>query len=144
MTQTRNLFVYGTLRPSAAAHMGRAMRRRLMAESTYLGPAKFPGRLLDLGRYPGLVEHAPNVGPEAAALPDVIGDLVALRDPDRTWPWLDAYEDFDHARPVAGLYGRVLREIFRADGESCEAWVYVLLRHPPRIRVVETGDWLKR
>src|SRR5262245_35044135 len=49
---TAFLFVYGTLRPEAEHKMGRYLAGR----GWLFGPARAPGRLYDLGRFPGMTE----------------------------------------------------------------------------------------
>jgi gamma-glutamylcyclotransferase (GGCT)/AIG2-like uncharacterized protein YtfP len=134
MTQSRFLFIYGTLRPGSQAQFGRAMRRRLEAESRLVGPATLSGQLINLGRYPGLIET------EDKAV--VLGDLVKLDAPKKTWPWLDAYEGIDPDKPEASDYVRVVREARRQDGETCASWVYVLQQRPTRLVPIASGDWL--
>lgn len=143
MAQTRNLFVYGTLRPAAEMHMGRAMRRRLSRESRLIGAAVLPGRLLDLGRYPGLVETPPAPFAEGG-LSTVTGEILALDSPESTWPWLDEYEGYDPRDPKAGLYDRTIRTALSPGGTASEVWVYVLRQLPARQRYVASGDWLRR
>lgn len=135
MTQTRFLFVYGSLRPGSSAHFGRAMRRRLEADSRLVGPATLCGQLVNLGRYPGLIETEDETV--------VLGDLVELDAPEKTWPWLDAYEGIDPERPETSDYVRVIRETCRPDGETCAAWVYVFQRRPTRLVPIASGDWLE-
>ena len=57
------LFIYGTLMPGL----------RLEAEmhgARFLGPAQVPGRLVDLGRYPGLLPGEGSVAGEIYAVDD--------------------------------------------------------------------------
>jgi gamma-glutamylcyclotransferase (GGCT)/AIG2-like uncharacterized protein YtfP len=134
MTQTRFLFVYGSLRPGSAAHFGRAMRRRLEADSQFAGPATLAGELVSLGRYPGLVDV------DSGAR--VQGELVELTAPDEAWSWLDAYEGINPEQPERSEYDRVVRDAISATGEVRDAWVYVLRRRPARAVVIASGDWL--
>ena len=136
MSETRYLFVYGTLRPAADGGMGRAMRRRLADESTLVGGGKIPGVLLNLGRYPGLVARA------GSSI--VVGDVLELADAGRTWTWLDTYEGFDPREPQAGAYVREVRRVALDGGGSFDAWVYVLAREPAKARIIGSGDWLNR
>src|SRR5262245_63792883 len=75
------LFAYGTLRPGAGHRMAAYLARR----GRLLGPARAPGRLYDLGRYPGMT------GPRAAD-EWVRGDVYELDDPAATLAVLDRYE----------------------------------------------------
>lgn len=137
MTATRKLFVYGTLRPADTTQMGLPMRQRLLSEGTHVGAARFPGILLDLGKYPGLIEDG--------AGSEVLGDIISLQDPASTWPWLDEYEGVDPARPETGEYVRAVRSVRLApSGEVISAWVYILRQRPAQPRTISSGNWLLR
>ncbi len=83
------LFVYGTLmnqeiEPAAS----------LMKGCSFFCKGKFPGRLYDLGEYPGAVLSAGGKN-------FVYGDVVLMETPDLTLKLLDDYEGFgeDQERP---------------------------------------------
>jgi len=137
MADTRALFVYGTLRPGFAGAFGAAMRQRLSAEGDWIGAAALEGQLFDLGRYPGVVEHT-----DVAAKSTVAGDVLSLREPEMTWPWLDRYEGIDPVRPESSEYERVVRPVKLMSGELVDAWVYLLARYPEHGRLIAPGDWL--
>lgn len=147
MTAQAHLFVYGTLMAAAGAHaMGRSQRERLQRESISLGPASVPGRLYDLGRYPGLVD-------DDGAATRVCGELVLLRDPAASLAWLDAYEGLtgsgaavvDADRAVEGgapdEYRRVERLVTCADGRTCTAWLYRYVLDPAGRLPLPGGRW---
>jgi gamma-glutamylcyclotransferase (GGCT)/AIG2-like uncharacterized protein YtfP len=131
-TDTRYLFVYGTLMSGARTKLGTAQRLRLAAESDSLGPASLHfARLYDLGRYPG------------AALSDgeeeiVHGEVVLLADPQAALAWLDAYEGYVHGGGDANEYDRVVREV------RFDAWVYLLRRAPDEKKRLVSGRWVGR
>lgn len=103
---THLLFVYGSLRASAANEASRL----LAAGSRPLGPAHVRGRLLDLQGFPALVP-----GREGR----VDGELVQVTDP-ALWERLDAYEGVGEA----GWYRRGLVVALCRD-EPRSAWAYV-------------------
>ena len=145
MTQTCNLFVYGTLRPDAISAMGRAMRRRLAAQSDVLGPATLAGRLVNLGRYPGMIDEVPPACPGQHSVGHrVVGDVLTLSDPGATWLWLDAYEGVNADDPEGSLYERAVRHVRLTTDHEVPAWVYLLRTPPRRARVIASGDWLNR
>jgi gamma-glutamylcyclotransferase (GGCT)/AIG2-like uncharacterized protein YtfP len=74
------LFVYGTLRPFAEVEMANWLR----GHACYLGAATTPGRLYDLGSYPGM---------RAARSPRerVVGDVYRITNA-RVFRVLDRYE----------------------------------------------------
>jgi gamma-glutamylcyclotransferase (GGCT)/AIG2-like uncharacterized protein YtfP len=113
MTSDREyLFVYGTLLRRAAHPQARYLAERAI----YLGEVKIPGRLFNLGRFPGLIEPA---SPEDF----VWGDLYDLgQDAAATLTVLDQYEH-DESTPTA-LFERRLSEVTLADGSERTAWVY--------------------
>jgi gamma-glutamylcyclotransferase (GGCT)/AIG2-like uncharacterized protein YtfP len=96
------LFLYGTLLPGLARPSLAAAVARLRP----LGPATVPGRLYDLGPYPGLVADD---GSRAT------GELFAV--PDR-WMFaeMDAYE--------GDAFRRVPAVATRPNGETIGCWLY--------------------
>lgn len=132
---TNLLFIYGTLMTSAAAApMGGEQRARLQRESRSLGPASIAGRVVDFGRYPGLIEPT-------ATTDRVHGEVVALADPSASFAWLDLYEMIDPNR-TDNEYERVVRPVHLADGRELQASVYLYRADVSKGRVVESGRWL--
>jgi gamma-glutamylcyclotransferase (GGCT)/AIG2-like uncharacterized protein YtfP len=86
------LAVYGTLRPGGRAYAAFALDQR----TRHIGPCRIPGRIVDLGGYPGLL---PAVEGEAS---EVIADLLEILDP-ALWDELDAYEGPDYRRATVRL-----------------------------------------
>lgn len=95
------------------------------------GPCLIPGRLYDLGAYPGLV------GGKGA----VIGELFALDDPG-VLAALDAFEDYYPEDRARSRYDRLRIALTEPAGET--AWVYVWLGGLTGARLIESGDWLRR
>ena len=107
------LFVYGTL----MATTGHPMGLRLAAESAIVGPGTVPGRLFDLGSYPGAILSGGAGG-------RVHGMVVRLIHPARSLPWLDAYEGAGEEDPEPRAYMRVLTAVQLTSGRRIDAWVY--------------------
>jgi gamma-glutamylcyclotransferase (GGCT)/AIG2-like uncharacterized protein YtfP len=129
------LFVYGTLLPPFVP----AALREVAARLRPAGPAWLPGRLYDLGAYPGAVAHdeGGRVRGEVFVLPDETALLARL----------DAYEGFDPADPVGSLFVRVRHEPSLEDGRTVTAWVYVYNCDPgnaPRILCGDYAAWRTR
>ena len=84
---------------------GYALHRVLAPRSTFLGHGGVRGRLLDLGRYPGLIDGAGRVR----------GEVYRLDDPELL-PVLDREEgyNFERRRAIVTL----------ANGRRVRAWVY--------------------
>jgi len=117
------LFVYGTLRRGSNNKFARLLEDR----AQFLGAARVPGRLYDLGPYPGAV---------ASNQPDdrVHGELHRLTDP-QLLPLLDDYEgaEFERASVAAQT----------ENGERVECWIY-WYRGAEKGRRILSGDWFLR
>jgi gamma-glutamylcyclotransferase (GGCT)/AIG2-like uncharacterized protein YtfP len=116
------LFTYGTLMlATGIAAVDEAMRKA----GTSLGRGYVPGRLYDLGDYPGAVP-APGAedGPWEDA-PKVWGHLLRLSDPDALFAVLDPYEGYVAGDPAASEFvrGRA-RVVLPGTGASHEAQIY--------------------
>jgi len=115
------LFAYGTLRRGAPMH------DLLDGRVTWLGPASVPGRLVDLGAFPGLV-------PAQAAGERVRGDLYAIA-VDHRDALLDALDRYEGAS-----FERVRQVVAGPDGPA-EAWLYAYRGDTSGCRV-PSGDYL--
>lgn len=135
------LFVYGTLRPSAASSPA---RRRLESGAELEGRARMRGRLYEVPsrRFPAAVRAGDGW---------VHGALYRLRRPARLLPALDRYEG---RRPEGdGLYRREVVPVESLEdggggaagtGRTVHAWTYLYNRDVGGLRQVEGGDWLAR
>lgn len=106
MNNSQFLFVYGTLRKLARhpAHQVLVERAKL------IGAGWFPGRLYDLGHFPGVI-------PSQQKTDRVGGELYALGDERRVFQFLDKYE--------GGLFRRETRPVYSDDGKKLLAWIYL-------------------
>ena len=114
------LFVYGTLRPFVDIEMARWLRKN----SRYLGAATTPGRLYDLGAYPGM--RAARGRRER-----VVGDVYRVTDA-RVLRVLDRYE------------ARFVRErcVVRLDGGGRTlAWAYRYAHRVASAARIASGDY---
>jgi gamma-glutamylcyclotransferase (GGCT)/AIG2-like uncharacterized protein YtfP len=129
------VFVYGTLLRGQSRH---GAIRRHAPESTV--PATCPGRLVELGAYPGLLLDS------AGRRSTVHGELV--RFPDATLAAavarLDAIEDFRGFGVPGSLYVRRLVGVTRADGSTPLAWTYVYAGDVRAARPIASGAWRTR
>jgi gamma-glutamylcyclotransferase (GGCT)/AIG2-like uncharacterized protein YtfP len=126
------LFVYGTLRPGA----GHAPAEFLSAHARSLGPARCPGRLYDLGPYPGMV------GPCGEG-EWVHGEVYELEQPEKVLPVLDRYEGCDVAGGPNGLYERRLVMVNLNSGTTHTAWAYYYRGTVAEEQRIISGDYLE-
>ena len=128
MTERTRLFVYGTLRPGRAP----AGLVAVVAALRVVAAARMPGRLYDLGPYPGAVRDA--------TAPGVVhGDVVELSNSAPPLAWFDAYEGIDPAKPV-DLYAREWVEV-ETDRGAIACWAYLLRRVPSHAAPIASGEW---
>jgi gamma-glutamylcyclotransferase (GGCT)/AIG2-like uncharacterized protein YtfP len=110
------LFAYGTLM------RGYALHPLLARDARYLGKGRVRGRLLDLRRYPGLVDGDGWVR----------GELYRLRDRELLRA-LDRAEGYNFERRRAGVR--------LAGGRRSRAWVYRYRGPQPRAVPILDGDY---
>src|SRR5262249_58186236 len=113
------LFAYGSLM------RGYALHRVLASASTYLGDGTVRGSLLDLGRYPGLIDGAGRVR----------GEIYRLDGPELL-PVLDREEgyNFERRRAIVTL----------TSGRRTRAWVYRYRGPRNRAVPIPDGDYRRR
>jgi gamma-glutamylcyclotransferase (GGCT)/AIG2-like uncharacterized protein YtfP len=104
------LFVYGTLRPFCENPMAQWLRRA----GRWVGPATTPGRLYDLGPYPGMCA-ARRRGET------VVGDVYRIARP-AVFRELDRYEAGDRRAKARFARHRCIVKLMR--GGARTAWVY--------------------
>ena len=126
------IFLYGTLLPELAA----GNLRPLLARLEPVGRGSVPGRLYDLGDYPGAVfdESAPS---------SVHGRVFVLAGRDALREF-DAYEGYDERDDSESLYRRVRQMVTLEDGNKLTCWMYAYNRDPRSAPVVPGGDYLVR
>jgi gamma-glutamylcyclotransferase (GGCT)/AIG2-like uncharacterized protein YtfP len=111
------------------------MAEFLTARGRIVGTASAPGRLYDLGSYPGMV-HA------AAEGERVRGELYELHEPEATLADLDRYEGCGPEDPPPPLYERAPAVITLDRGEQRSAWVYLYRGPLTGARLIPSGDYL--
>lgn len=118
--------VYGLLRSGESGFD----RFGLAGAFKALGPCLIPGRLFDLGAYPGLVDGRG----------EVVGELFEVRDVG-VMPALDAFEDYWPGDPQRSRYERVKLDLITPQRS---AWVYRWTQSLDGARLIESGDWMQR
>lgn len=101
---------------------GYPLHRVLAPGATLLGPGRVSGRLLHLGRYPGLVTGRGRVAGELYRLDDP--ELLAILDREEGY-------NFVRRRAIVTLAG----------GRRARAWIYRYRGRVERARVIAEGDW---
>ena len=102
----------------------------LEGRTTWIGPARAAGRLLDLGAFPGLV---PAIGPDDR----VHGDLFAIPDAERA-ALLAALDHYEGAS-----FERVQQSVEGPSGPTL-AWLYTYRGAVDGFPVLVGGDYLSR
>ena len=123
------VFVYGTL-------MRREANFPLLSDGGGLECAllaTMPGRLVDLGAYPGLV-------PDSST--QVEGEFVRVRNVEQALKRLDSLERF-YGYGQDSLYHRVLTTVDVGDDRLREAWTYVLASSAECASTIPSGNWRK-
>lgn len=118
------IFVYGGLMRGFDLH-------HHLAGAMFVGEGWTLGRLVALGRYPGLLEGDGKVEGEIYKLDDAAASLEAL----------DDLEDFNPGDPDKSMYLRVVRKVHKKDGSTIRAWIYLYNRDATGAPFVESGDW---
>ena len=122
MTRTHTLFIYGTLMPGLRlAHE--------MAGAEPVGPAQVPGRLVDVGRYPGLLP-----GPGV-----VHGELYRVDDAQLAR--LDVVEGMVPGQRAASQYWRERVTVCQGALQGQSVWTYVYNRPSAGLVVIAHGDY---
>ena len=121
------VFVYGLLMRGFDLH-------HYMSGAEFLGEGKIAGRLISLGRYPGLV----------AGEGEVCGELYRFADLAPALEVLDDVEEYDPANPEGSLYLRTARAVRTDDGRTLLAWTYAYNKPPTGAPAVTSGDWRRR
>jgi len=122
MSGPLKLFAYGTLRRGAPMHGLIEERVR------WVGPARAPGKLIDLGSFPALI-------PPRSRRDEVHGDLFEFEpgDAEALLDALDRYEGERFRRESVRVVGR--------NGEV-DAWLYRYVGDARAGRAIHGGDYL--
>ncbi|HKX32895.1 MAG TPA: gamma-glutamylcyclotransferase family protein [Blastocatellia bacterium] len=123
------LFAYGTLRRVLAP----PELRELMETWRDLGRGTVPGRLYDLGAYPGAVL-------DSAGSTSIVGEVYQL--PNGHLDRLDQYEGFDGNDESASLFVRRSCLVALDDGQQLACSIYVYNGETSSAEVIANGDYL--
>ncbi|MGH6800176.1 MAG: gamma-glutamylcyclotransferase family protein [Methylocella sp.] len=127
------LFVYGTLRRDINSEMHHLLARY----GKFLGDATFQGKLYMLDYYPGLVQSD---NPQ-----DVVnGEVYKLSCPNAALSRLDDYEECGPTFSEPTKYVRRKLDVKLKMGEVISAWIYIFARPTIGLRLIQSGDFLRR
>jgi gamma-glutamylcyclotransferase (GGCT)/AIG2-like uncharacterized protein YtfP len=126
------VFVYGTLMQGESR--GGLI---LAAKPVRIIPARTPGRLADLGEYPGLI-------PARRSGQWVVGEFAEFPAVESLLVQLDFVEEYSPGEEARSLYLRRSLAVVLEDGTESWAWAYVYNRpYDPRC-IIRSGDWRRR
>ncbi|ARK11626.1 gamma-glutamylcyclotransferase family protein [Fibrivirga algicola] len=125
-----NLFVYGTLRNTYDNPMAQLLRKN----ARLLGHGYVPGRLFDLGWYPGATY-------EPDSLYRVWGDVFTLTDDQSILKQLDDYEGIENHPDDE--YARIDVPVQMGD-EQVTCQMYVFLKADGQQTLIESGNYLRK
>jgi gamma-glutamylcyclotransferase (GGCT)/AIG2-like uncharacterized protein YtfP len=123
------LFIYGTLLQTSNPH-----GLYLKNNSIEIGPAKFKGKLFNLGDYPGAIDddHADGY---------VHGILLSLKNPVENLKVIDDYEGFGADQPQPNEFIRTLIDV-ESDAGVFNCWVYLYNLSPKNHTDIPGGRYL--
>lgn len=138
ITTRDRLFAYGTILDNPPDPQVQAAITRYTEK---IDDAFVPGRLYDLGGYPGAV---PLLTGKEQQSHWINGQILEIIDSRRVFQVLDAYEDADPNRPKAGTYRRESVDVIpkNAPQEQMRCYIYWVNKVPPYAPRIEGGDWL--
>jgi gamma-glutamylcyclotransferase (GGCT)/AIG2-like uncharacterized protein YtfP len=113
MPSPKHLFVYGTLR----RHRRPPEISGLMDGLEFVAEGSAPGRVLELGSYPGAIF-------DQEARTTVRGEVYKLPAGQKVLRKLDGYEEFRPTRPWDSLFIRESIAVKISSGEQITCWAY--------------------
>lgn len=128
-SQTDYLFVYGSLMASVRSRVARYFH----SQAEYIEEGMIPGRLYDLGAYPGLVP-----GGEDG---QVNGHIFRMLKPSILLPFLDEYEGVLGDTTPEAEYRREMGEVAGQE-QSYRCWMYLYNQDTDGLPLIEGGNYL--
>jgi gamma-glutamylcyclotransferase (GGCT)/AIG2-like uncharacterized protein YtfP len=127
----KHLFVYGTLMQDTDSPMARFLHAR----ATSMGFATLPGRLYDLGSYPGAVYD-----PEESRL--IQGQIYQIQSPETVFPTLDIYEGVTATPEIPAEYRRE-KVNAHLGNQTLPCWTYLYILNTDHLPLIESGNYLE-
>jgi gamma-glutamylcyclotransferase (GGCT)/AIG2-like uncharacterized protein YtfP len=126
------LFVYGTLRKG----VNNQVKEEIINDVEWIGETEIPGRMYDIGRYPGAVPLTNN---ERGV---IRGEIIKIMYPERVFKLLDHYEGYNPEELDRSEYYRAKEKINLEDGQEIDAWVYWYNFSVDGKKRIESSDYL--
>lgn len=111
------------------------MARYLKDRAVSLGTALLPGRLYDLGSYPGAVYD-----PEESRL--ITGQVYEIAQPETVFPTLDVYEGVTSTPGIPAEYARCLVSA-QFDQQPLSCWIYLYILDTEHLPLIPGGNYLE-
>jgi gamma-glutamylcyclotransferase (GGCT)/AIG2-like uncharacterized protein YtfP len=131
MTETRYLFVYGTLRNAANTEWSRFLSR----SSITVGSGRTRGLLFQLDGYPGIVVSAHDDA-------WISGEVFQLNEPSTAWPILDSYEGCGASDPPPHEFERQVVDVVLDGDQTIRAHAYVYRLNTEGKERILSGEYL--
>lgn len=126
VTASPYIVLYGSLMSSFPMQQDLGLHNNM----TLVGPCELPGKLYDLGEYPGLIGGSDGNYLVSAELYHFSGQ--------ETLTALDDYEDYKPDNEQESLYVRTLVNLYEP---SLQAWVYIYNRDVLESNLIKSGSW---
>lgn len=125
-----HLFAYGTLMRNEI--LWPMLAKRNPGEVI---PASCPGRLMDLGEFPGLVNGRQGE--------EIRGELIPFPSAEAWVNEIDSVEEFLGYGESGSNYRRIIRRA-STQNDVFHAWTYLYLGPTTKLHAIRSGDWRKR
>lgn len=127
---TDQLFVYGSL----LSAFSNQESIRLKEENINLGAAYIKGSLFEIDGYPGAI-------PDPVSGNKIIGELYRINEAEKTFKWLDQYEEADPYYGPNREYQRIVVPVYYKD-RIVRGWMYQYLKSTRGLRKIPSGNYL--
>ncbi len=128
-TDTKYLFVYGTLRKGVDI----PINKKIGGDLEWIGVGQLNGDLYDIGNYPGALKNSVNL---------IKGDVFKLLDPKKTLAVLDKYERYYPDNLAKSDYVRSDEIVELESGEQFIVGIYWYNQSVDGKIWIEKGDYL--
>ena len=129
--EKNKLFVYGSLMGGIQSPIANYLK----SNSHFLGEGLVNGRLLDIGKYPGLVY-------QPTGKSKVVGHVFQLGNPKEMLPNLDYYECVGEGFAAPNEYRREIISVALRD-QRLDCWAYLYNNDTTNLKEIASGNYLE-